>query len=513
MASRSPALTRKGQLVAKFNVTVVTREGFLHTKGFHEVMDSVSWSLSSLGHDVSVTSNWFSESGETNIIFGAELIDISAIPSNSIVYNLEQPSHPNMSQVRRLVKESGCTVWDYSQRAVEEWRAAGQEKVFHVPIGYTPNLTRIPRSSTQDTDVAFFGWMTPRRTALLEELKKAGLKVYASSACYGGGRDNIVSRSKVCLNLHHDGRDRFEVVRCSYYMANSCCIVTEVSSDDDEYQDLRGLSLAPYRLLLDTLISFTQDSADRERILMGERALESIRLRDYAVTIAAALDGTATPVTPSRPLEHAILRDSRKKEYLAEARQLSKVQIRYQAALQSGDMKDFMLWLRDHAKGNIMEIGVRDGASTSAFLSGLEEYGGHLYSVDVQPCGHLFSGHPQWTFIQANSTDVDTVIKKMPFELDLLLIDGDHSRAGVLSDITYARNLRPGGMILFHDIAPEPKPSDCSDPTWPSDDVKNVYEELCVSMAPLGWTHFTLPGRYGMGVLVKPAPALVEVSK
>ena len=99
--------------MARFNVTKIVPEGFLHHMAFDEVIDSLSWSLSELGHEVSVTQNWFSEVGETNIILGAELIaDYQKLPRNSIVFNLEQPSHPNMEKVRRLAK--GLTVWDFS---------------------------------------------------------------------------------------------------------------------------------------------------------------------------------------------------------------------------------------------------------------------------------------------------------------------------------------------------------------------------------------------------------------
>jgi hypothetical protein len=477
---------------------------------FDEVMDSLSWALASLGHEVCVTQNWFSETGETNIVFGAELIDFARIPKNSIVYNLEQPSHPNMAKVKRLVQESGCRVWDYSLRSIQDWKKEGVDAVC-VPIGYTPNLTRIPAATNPDIDVFFTGWMTPRRTELLEELKKQGLKVFASSACYGGARDQIISRSKVCLNVHHDGRDRFEIVRCSYLMANSRCIVTEPSSDSDEYSDLSpALSITPYRNLVNTCASYCGDSAARERTMMADKGFSLIQERNFISAVEAALDSCGPVI--SRPLEFRSERGAAKKQYLAEARNLEpygRVARRYSLACESGDMKDFAPWLRDHAKGNIVEIGVRDGASTSAFLLGLEEHGGHLWSIDIQPCGELFKGHPQWSFLQADTKDQKAIIKFIPFEIDVLFIDGDHSKAGVINDIEYARQLRPGGMVIFHDIAPEPNVT--NDPTWPSDDVKSVYEALCRSMEPSGWTHEEPPGRYGLGVLHKPAPQPVQL--
>jgi predicted O-methyltransferase YrrM len=508
--------------MAKFNVTKVAPDGFMHHQGFDEVIDSVSWSLASLGHGVNVTQNWWSEQRETNIVFGAELMpDFQRCPPNTIFFNLEQPSHPNMATVRKVAKDSHAIVWDYSQRSVQEWKSAGHDRVVHVPIGYTENLTRIPHA-TPDIDVLFVGWLTARRRALIDELQKYGLNVCASAACYGGGRDQLISRAKVILNVHHDGRDRFEIVRVSYAMANGKCVVSESSSDDDEYADLRnGLSISPYRMLVESCRSYCSSTASQERLHMQDKAMELIKKRDFPAAIAAALDAfppstSASIPTPSRPLEFKMERGQHRREFMAEARGLAekphaKVKARYDAALRSGDMRDFVAWMREHARGNVMEIGVRDGASTSAFLLGVEEHGGHLYSVDVDPrCSLLFEGHPQWTFIHANSTDRKTVFAKIPYELDVLLIDGDHSKAGVLADLEYARLVRPGGMILFHDIAPEKVPDGCNDASWPGDDVRGVYEATCRGQATLGWTHEELPGRYGMGVLHRPVAAVAK---
>ncbi len=474
--------------MAKYNITRIVPEGFLHTAAFIEVIDSLSWALASLGHEVGVTLNWLSEHNETNIIFGAEVLaDYQKLPRNSILFNLEQPSHPNMEKVRKLAK--GLRVWDFSPSNISRWKREGIDTdARYVPIGYTPNLTRIPKAATQDWDVFFCGWMTPRRVALIDQLRSVGLKVFASAACYGGGRDNLISRSKVCLNVHHDGRDMFEIVRCSYLMANGKCVVSEESVDDQDYKDLTLGARVNYRSLVDRCVSICRSDAHETA---GKVALECIRQRDFTQSVARALE----------PRVSAISELSK----LVGGGQGASALIRYERGCAEGDMSAFLPWLRSHARGNILEIGVRDGASTSAFLLGLEEHGGHLYSLDVQDASHLFPGHPHWTFIHHNSTDLLTVLKRIPFELDLLLIDGDHSRAGVLADFQYARQLRPGGMVLFHDVRPEEKPSGCTDMSWPSDDVKNVFEELSAALSPQGWGSEVIPGRYGMGVLYKPA--------
>jgi predicted O-methyltransferase YrrM len=484
--------------MAKYNITRIVPEGFLHTSAFLEVIDSLAWALSSLGHDVNVTQNWLSEHGETNIVFGAEVMaPFQRLPHNSIIYNLEQPSHPNMDKVRAFAR--GVKVWDFSASNVKDWQDRAVE-AYHVPVGYTPNLTRIPKSSEQDIDVCFWGWLTPRRVALLDSLQKAGLKVYSGAACYGGGRDNIISRSKVCLNVHHDGRDMFEIVRCSYLFANSKCVISEQSVDDSDYPISR-ISV-DYRALLDHCVTYARDHGAVRRS-MEHLALEDFRKLDFRIPVRKALEGVKEVMPAATTTTTTDLTGGQPSVKRA-GDVLTRAQERYERGCAEGDMRDFLPWLRAHAKGNVMEIGVRDGASTSAFLLGLEEHGGHLYSVDVMDCSALFAGHPQWTFIHANSTDLKAVGRHMPYELDLLLIDGDHSRAGVLADFQYARQLRPGGCVLFHDIDPACKPPGCSAVDWPGDAVRDVFEELSAALAPQGWKSERLEGKYGMGILWKP---------
>ncbi|MFH1490274.1 MAG: class I SAM-dependent methyltransferase, partial [Pseudomonadota bacterium] len=61
-------------------------------------------------------------------------------------------------------------------------------------------------------------------------------------------------------------------------------------------------------------------------------------------------------------------------------------------------------------------------------------------------------------------------------KFDFLFIDGDHSYEGVKQDFqTFAPFVRQGGMIAFHDIAPDNKPEDvCGvDRFW--SEIKDIY--------------------------------------
>lgn len=167
----------------------------------------------------------------------------------------------------------------------------------------------------------------------------------------------------------------------------------------------------------------------------------------------------------------------------------------------SGDMYEFIQFLRHRAKGNILEIGVRDGVSTASFLLGLEKNGGHLWSLDIDAkCGELFN-HPQWTFIHSDSTKEDLERdKQIITPLDILFIDGDHTHPAVDHDLNHwSKLVRKGGMILVHDIVPPPNvtPKMIAE-GWGTEDVRDAYHAFIIKT---GATHFELPGKFGMGVI------------
>jgi hypothetical protein len=277
-----------------YSITTIRPTGFPHASAFRHVQESLTWALAALGHEATIAAdNWFStDQSTTNIIFGGELLMPGAIlPHNCIIYNLEMTSgYQGISKLVDIAKRSNLTIWDYSNAGVEYWRKWGIPTK-HVPVGYTPNLTRIPdltmTTGVEKYDMLFYGWLTPRRKAILDALTGKGLTVCTieGQGVYGGGLDNYIARSRIVLNVHHDGRDQFEIVRVSYLLANGKCVVSETSSDDQDYKDLDGsLCRTEYGKLAEVCQWALRN------IIPPESVKRPFRCRDYVETVRKALN-------------------------------------------------------------------------------------------------------------------------------------------------------------------------------------------------------------------------------
>jgi len=74
--------------------------------------------------------------------------------------------------------------------------------------------------------------------------------------------------------------------------------------------------------------------------------------------------------------------------------------------------------------------------------------------------------------------------------VDVLVLDGDHSQAGVVADLgDYGRLVRPGGLILLHDIRSLPlavPPVEVCR-IWPALAERYVTEQICNPDGGPGW--------------------------
>jgi len=169
------------------------------------------------------------------------------------------------------------------------------------------------------------------------------------------------------------------------------------------------------------------------------------------------------------------------------------------------DIREYLPLLHGYARlypgVKVLEVGVRSGNSTIAFLAATLFAGGHVWSVDIEDIRERPGGigpwrdHRAWTFTCGDSTH-PSVAGKQPDRIDVLFLDGDHGKQRVLDELAaYFPRLSRGGVAPLHDTRLQ-WPGE-PEGTWP---VTRALDEWCEAEG-LHWAE--LPGSYGLGVIVR----------
>jgi predicted O-methyltransferase YrrM len=140
----------------------------------------------------------------------------------------------------------------------------------------------------------------------------------------------------------------------------------------------------------------------------------------------------------------------------------------------------------------VIELGVRSGNSTAAFLLAAEENEGHVWSVDIHPPRVPWHGHDRWTFLQGDDL---WLTSELP-DADVVFIDTSHLYDQTQSELElYVPKVRPGGVVLLHDTELE-QPDGA--PPFPRFPVRVAVDEYCQEN---GLTVEYVPGCNGLGVI------------
>ena len=140
----------------------------------------------------------------------------------------------------------------------------------------------------------------------------------------------------------------------------------------------------------------------------------------------------------------------------------------------------------------IIELGVRGGNSTSAFLAGIERSGGELWSVDIEEpeVPAHWRDLTRWHLLVADDQSQEAVAF-CPDNVDVLFIDTSHFYEHTLTELRlYVGKVKPGGVVLLHDTDKR---------EWP--DVSRALNDYCGSTG-LDW--YEHPFWHGLGVIEVP---------
>ncbi len=201
-----------------------------------DVAPALVWALSELGHDAKILFDSF-EPDRKHIVLIPQTMQHGGVrpPPRSILYNMEQMTPDsawgdfgNPEKIRSLF--GGQETWDYSTTNMERLASVGLPATL-APFGWAPLHGAFDDCEDNLHDVCFFGSKSPRRVALLQELRRMGLRV-ADGEAFGERRNEIARRSAVLLNVRYYRPDNpLESVRLLPALARGNVIVCEESPD------------------------------------------------------------------------------------------------------------------------------------------------------------------------------------------------------------------------------------------------------------------------------------------
>jgi len=233
--------------MGKFAIFIV-KWGNNHFQVFNETALSLYYSFKRLGCDVVITDNLYLL-GRRYIILGANMLRFSPdikIRPDSIIYQLEREDSPDQFDAFYLKILKNFKIWDFSPYNMERINSKYNLKISeYLPLGYVEELNCIKHRKNKDIDILFIGSTSRRRKEIILELNKLNIKSSLIFNSYGKERDELISRSKIMLNVHRHGPGLIEHVRVFYYLNNDCLILSENSNNGAEneyFSDVMFLS-------------------------------------------------------------------------------------------------------------------------------------------------------------------------------------------------------------------------------------------------------------------------------
>jgi len=238
----------------QYAVNIFTPTNYKHSQVFEEVQTLIVEGLNTLGHNA-VKSNVYDDPKRRNIILGGNLINLQSqerftklkFKNDGIFINLERFGHDAFNEQYLNILRN-YEIWDFSQINLKRINELYNLKIkFYLPLGYTSKLETINKTVKKEIDILFVGSLSQRRKLLLQKIADLGIKVRYLFGVYGQKRDEIISKTKLMLNIHYHDQGSLEHARIFYYLINQKPVLSE-SSDilDENIEWSNAISLTSY---------------------------------------------------------------------------------------------------------------------------------------------------------------------------------------------------------------------------------------------------------------------------
>ena len=273
---------------------------------FQELADALVFELERLGARARIAVDEFPQQrpGSVTVLLPPhEYAAISGVrPSPAmlrrcVLISAEQPSSQFFDWNVELARDAGA-VLDINPRAVRVYRDVGIDAE-HLQLGYCEAWDRRMDAARRDVDVLFVGRSTPRREKalalyadVLERLNCEFLLSDDSRPNTGNGVNfrtgesklELLSGTKVVLNVHGEGEPYFEWLRIAEAMSCGCAVVTEHSTDLEPLRVGVDVIAGRFEALGLLAVWLAEDEVERSKIV----AQADARLREQATVAAGA---------------------------------------------------------------------------------------------------------------------------------------------------------------------------------------------------------------------------------
>ena len=282
-----------------FQIAVICPPGHPNLRPYFELAETLVLGFQALGVQASAALNNLNANA-ANLLLGFGFLNdeqFRTLPPQTILYNLE-PIRPQAASLPRLLSLfRGFETWDYSRRNLALLTGLGASgRLRHAPLGYRPEMSRVPTGSAEDIDVLIYGPITDRRRPIYQALEAHGVRVQAVSGVSGAAWDAYVARSRLVLDLRPDDGG-FDLVQAAYLLANRKAVVAEcpdLADVDPDYRD--ALRLVAAEQVVPTCLALLADAAGRQAL--AERGRQIYSRCDERSVLAPLLEAPAT----SQPL-------------------------------------------------------------------------------------------------------------------------------------------------------------------------------------------------------------------
>jgi hypothetical protein len=176
--------------------------------------------INSLGYKCKLT-EIISNDDSIYILYAA--FKLNVIPKNYIIYQCEQFSSNWFTEEYWNIIKGAKQVWEYSENGNLNYDESFKGKLFHVPPGIVDGVI----NENKDIPVLFYGSLNKHRLNILNTLKEKSIDVLIKNKCYGDEISDILSRTKVVLNIHYYENGHLETFRINEALSHGCNVVSE----------------------------------------------------------------------------------------------------------------------------------------------------------------------------------------------------------------------------------------------------------------------------------------------